>query len=79
MVKRSVDIETFDNLFELFFSGLGEMIRSVAAQGRATADLSDAQLQDFLERIGDLIEELSPEMSELARALLLQDTGSCAP
>ncbi len=76
MVKRSVDIETFDDLFDLFFSGLGEMIRSVAAQGRATADLSDAQLQDFLDSLSDLIDELAPEMSELARALLLQDTGT---
>ena len=39
MVKRAVDVPTFDELFDLYFSGLGEVIREVTARdaGRARA------------------------------------------
>jgi uncharacterized protein with von Willebrand factor type A (vWA) domain len=50
------------------------MVKSVGAG--AAGDLTDAELQDFLEGIEQLIEGMDPELSELARALLLQDTGA---
>ncbi len=39
MVKRAPDIEAFDELFDLFFSGLGELIKRAGADaaGERTA------------------------------------------
>src|SRR5262247_1607964 len=34
-VKRAVDLPTFERLFELFFSGMGEVIREVTAATEA--------------------------------------------
>jgi uncharacterized protein with von Willebrand factor type A (vWA) domain len=78
MVKRATDLPTFDQLFDLFFAGLGDAIRDTAeAAARALAG-SIAEYQDLLDRIREMLEQQSAEqeLSELARALLQQDDGT---
>jgi uncharacterized protein with von Willebrand factor type A (vWA) domain len=76
MVKRGEEVPTFDQLFELFWSGFydqlrdtfGEAVEGLAAQGLDLEDLLRqiaAQLQDMHGESGDL--------SELAQAMLTAD------
>jgi uncharacterized protein with von Willebrand factor type A (vWA) domain len=73
MVKRTSDIEAFDELFDVFFSGIGDMIKELGAA--ASGDMSDAELQEFLENLAHMMDGMEPQPSELARALMMQDTG----
>src|SRR6516165_5425648 len=50
-VKRAVDLPTFERLFELFFSGLGEAIREATAATKAALELDTEDFQDFLEQV----------------------------
>ena len=72
MVKRSSDLELFNETFDLFFSGAAQMIKRTAAA--AAGGMSEEELQAFLEELERMMEGL--EISRLARALLLQDTGT---
>ena len=72
LVKRTPDIESFDRLFDTFFSGLGEMIKEIG--GAASGGMTEADFHDLLDQLAELIEGLDPELSELARALVMQDT-----
>ncbi|TFH20783.1 MAG: VWA domain-containing protein, partial [Myxococcales bacterium] len=38
--------------------------------------MSDADFQQLLERLAELMKDMDPELSDLARALVLQDTGA---
>lgn len=74
LVKRTPDIESFDRLFDTFFSGLGEMIKEIG--GAASGGMTEADFHDLLDQLAELIEGLDPELSELARALVMQDTAA---
>lgn len=74
MVKRTSDLEPFAEAFEIFFSGLGHLIKEL---GQAASEgLDDAELQAFLEELARMLEESGEDVSELARSLLLQDSGN---
>src|SRR5262249_5079042 len=75
MIKRSVDIAPYDELFDLYFTGLGEIIKSSTAATQGAMGLTDAQLQALMERMSELLQELGVELSELAQALLANDSG----
>ncbi len=74
-VKRSVDVPTFDRLFDLYFSGLGEAIREVTAATQAALGLDEDDFEHFLEQLEELLREQGIEMSPLAQALLRADAG----
>ena len=74
-VKRSVDVPTFDRLFDLYFSGLGEAIREVTAATQAALGLDQDDFEHFLEQLEELLREQGIEMSPLAQALLRADAG----
>ncbi len=74
-VKRAVDLPTFERLFELFFSGMGEVIREVTAATQAALGLDDEDFQHFLEELEQLLKEQGIELSPLAQALLRADGG----
>jgi uncharacterized protein with von Willebrand factor type A (vWA) domain len=76
MVKRSMDVPTYDRLFDLYWSGFYDGLRAAfdeAATGLEARGLDAEslleQLKEFLERMG----EMDLDLSELARALLTQD------
>jgi len=75
MVKRSTDISTFEELFEVYFSGLQEAIKGAAGVVMESLDLSPAQFEAFLKQLRLLLDRISDPMSPLAWALLTVDTG----
>jgi uncharacterized protein with von Willebrand factor type A (vWA) domain len=74
-VKRAVDVPTFDRLFDLFFSGLGEVIREVTAATQAAIGLDEEDFARFLAQLEQLLAEQGIDLSPLARALLRADAG----
>src|SRR5947199_10231242 len=49
MVKRSVDLPTFETLFDLFLSGLAGAIKEPTAATASTREMSDEEFQRFPE------------------------------
>jgi uncharacterized protein with von Willebrand factor type A (vWA) domain len=75
MVKRSIDLSTFERLFDLFFSGLGETIKELMAATAGALGLEDAELQRLIEELEQRLRDAGIDLSALARALLEADTG----
>jgi uncharacterized protein with von Willebrand factor type A (vWA) domain len=75
MVKRLVDMPVFDELFDLYFTGLGEILKGGAAAMQAALELTDAQLQALMDQLAQALQDMDIELSELAQALLSNNTG----
>ena len=75
LVKRAVDVPTYDTLFDLYFSGLGEIVKRSESSTMGALDLDPAEYQQLLEDLARFLAEQGIEPSELARALLTQDTA----
>jgi uncharacterized protein with von Willebrand factor type A (vWA) domain len=76
MVKRTIDLPAFDQLFDLFFSGIGETIKELTKATAGALEMTDAEFQQFLEELKRQLEEQGVEMSALAQALLGADGGT---
>ncbi len=74
-VKRAVDVPTFERLFELYFSGLGDTIQEITQATQAALELDSDAFQRMLEDLQRFLEEQGIELSPLAKALLQADTG----
>lgn len=75
MVKRSTDVPLYDELFDLYFSGLGEVIRRGVEGLLDSLHIDAAELQALIDRLAEILAELEVELSPLARALLQNDSG----
>src|SRR5688572_4458807 len=75
MVKRSIDVQVYDELFDLYFSGLGEAIRESAGALMDSMKIDEAQFQELMDQLAQILKDLNVDMSELAKALLQNDTG----
>jgi uncharacterized protein with von Willebrand factor type A (vWA) domain len=75
IIKRSVDTAVFDELFDLYFSGLGEMLKGAAVSLMSAMELDEADFQRLLDSLTDILKDLDVESSELAQALLSNNTG----
>jgi uncharacterized protein len=75
IVKRAVDAQTFDELFDLYFSGLGEMVKGSASSLMGAMQLDEAGFQQLLDSLKQMLEDLNVELSELAQYLLSNNTG----
>jgi uncharacterized protein with von Willebrand factor type A (vWA) domain len=75
MVKRAVDLPTFEQLFDLFFSGVADAIKDLTAATAGALEMDEAEFQRFLEELKRLVDEHGIELSDLARALLTADAG----
>jgi uncharacterized protein with von Willebrand factor type A (vWA) domain len=75
MVKRSSDVTTYDDLFDLFFSGLGEAIRRGADGLMEALHIDEAEMQGLIDRLSEILADLGIDLSALAEALLRNDTG----
>jgi len=73
MVKRPADIPTYDELFDLFFSGLGAVIREATLATREALSLAEGDIDLVMEQIGELLRDADLDLSELALALLRDD------
>jgi hypothetical protein len=76
MVKRGVDLPAYEQLFDLFFSGLSDTINALTTATQEAIELDEAAFQRLLEQLQQLIEEQGIELSQLARALLAADAGT---
>jgi len=74
-VKRAIDVPTFEKIFDLYFSGMGEVIKELTEATRNSLELDPAAFQKMLEDLERFLEEQGIELSPLARALLQADTG----
>jgi len=76
MVKRAMDVPTYDRLFELYWSGFYDGLRSAfdeATQGLQARGMDLDSLMERLEQMLQGLDEGEVDLSELARALLTQD------
>ena len=76
MVKRTADLPSFEQLFDLFFSGLADAMRALTEATANALEMSEAEFQRFLEDLKRLLDERGIELSPLARALLDADSGT---
>ncbi len=76
MVKRGEEVPTFDELFELFWSGFYDNLRQAFGEaGEALARLG-TDLDQLLKQLAEQLQRMSGDpgdLSELARALLTAD------
>src|SRR5579885_1014314 len=75
MVKRASEVPIFDELFDLYFSGLGEIIKQAGQGVQDALSMSDEEFQEFLEQMEEMLKKQGKELSELARALLQNNNG----
>jgi uncharacterized protein with von Willebrand factor type A (vWA) domain len=75
LVKRVVDIPVFDELFDLFFTGLGEIIKATSSATMGAMEMTEEEFQKFLEQLEETLKNMGTELSELAKSLLLNNTG----
>src|SRR6202158_721062 len=75
IIKRAVDAAAYDELFDLYFSGLGEMVKGSAAALMGSMQLDDAAFQKLLDQLAELVKDLDVDLSELAQYLLSNNTG----
>jgi len=75
MVKRAVDLPTFEQLFDLFFSGVADAIKDLTAATAGALEMDEPEFQRFLDELQRMLDERGIELSDLARALLTADAG----
>lgn len=75
MVKRAVDLPVYDELFDLYFAGLGEAISETATSAMRAMQLEPQEFQSLMDQLAKLLQDLNVDLSELAQALLRNDTG----
>ncbi|MGI9590356.1 MAG: vWA domain-containing protein [Myxococcota bacterium] len=78
MVKRGDEVPTYDQLFDLFWSGFYDNLRE--AFGEAAGGLPEGMdLEELMQRIAEALQNLQGdpgELSELAKALLTADLSA---
>ena len=78
MVKRGEEVPTFDQLFELFWSGFYDSLRDTFGEAIQGLDATGLDLEDLLRQIAEQLQNMQGEigdLSELARAMLTADLG----
>jgi len=76
MVKRGEEVPTFDQLFELFWSGFYDSLRDTFGEAIQGLDATGLDLEDLLRQIAEQLQNMQGDMgdlSELARAMLTAD------
>src|SRR5713101_3882086 len=75
MVKRASALPVFEELFDLYFSGLGEIIRQAGQGVQDALSMSDQEFQKFLDQVEEMLKQQGDKLSELARELLQNRSG----
>jgi len=75
MIKRANEIPVFDELFDVYFSGLGEIIKGASKGVQDALSMSDQDFQNFLDEMEQMLKEHGQEMSDLAKELLQNRDG----
>ncbi|HVN63734.1 MAG TPA: hypothetical protein VMT58_03800, partial [Candidatus Binataceae bacterium] len=75
MVKRANEIPIFQELFDIYFSGLGEIIKQAGDAVQDALSMDDKEFQKFLDQMEEMLKKEGKNLSELAKALLRGDSG----
>ncbi len=75
MIKRANEIPVFDELFDVYFSGLGEIIKGASKGVQDALSMSDQDFQNFLDEMEKMLKEHGQELSDLAKELLQNRDG----
>ena len=75
LVKRTVDLRPFEELFDFFFFGIGQSLNQADQQFMEQLGLSPQEFQKLLERIERFVKQMEGELSDLTRALLSGNKG----
>ena len=75
MVKRSDDIDTYDRLFDLYWSGFHDQLKDQLAQAMAGMG-GEFDLEQLLEQLREMLGNMDVDLSELARAILSIDANA---
>ncbi len=77
MVKRTMDLPTYERLFDLYWSGFYDGLRSSFDEASAGLEDKGLDVEDLMERLKEFLENAEgmedADLSELAKALLTQD------
>src|SRR5579885_1330865 len=76
MVKRASELPVFEELFDVYFSGLGEIIKQASQAVQDALSMSDQEFQKFLEQVEEMLKKQGKELSELTRQLLQNNSGA---
>src|SRR5258705_1108889 len=75
MVKRSDEIDTYDRLFDLFWSGFHDQLRQEMQQ--ALGGMPEGfDLEQLMEQLRRMLENMDVDLSDLAKALLSMDANA---
>ncbi len=75
MVKRANELPVFEELFDIYFSGLGEIIKQASQAVQNALSMSDQEFQRFLDQIEQMLKKEGKNLSELAKQLLQNNSG----
>jgi uncharacterized protein len=75
LVKRAGDAETFDELFDLYFLGLGTEARKMDEDLMRQLGMTPAEFQAMLDELEKFLEQLDGQISAITKALLSGDLG----
>jgi uncharacterized protein len=75
LVKRTVDLRAFEELFDFFFFGIGQSLNQADLQLMQQLGLSPQEFQKLLEQIEKFVKQMEGELSALTRALLRGNKG----
>src|ERR1022692_2314260 len=75
MIKRKTELPVFEELFDLYFSGLGEIIKQASQAVQQALSMSDQEFQKFLEEVEEMLKQEGKKLSELAKQLLQNNSG----
>src|SRR5882757_3505148 len=75
MVKRSTELPVFEELFDIYFSGLGEIIKQASQSVQNALSMSDQEFQKFLDEVTEMLKKEGKNLSELAKKLLQNNSG----
>src|SRR5271156_3172951 len=76
MIKRSSELPVFEELFDVYFSGLGEIIKQASQAVQDALSMSDQEFQKFLDQIEEMLKKEGKKLSELAKQLLQNNSGA---
>jgi len=76
MVKRASELPVFEELFDVYFSGLGEIIKQASKSVQDALSMSDQEFQKFLDQVEEMLKKEGKKLSEMAKELLRNNSGA---
>ena len=74
MIKRASELPVFEELFDVYFSGLGEIIKGASKAVQDALSMSDKDFQQFLDDMEDMLKQHGQELSDLTEQLVCKTT-----